>query len=93
MTFCVSEAVEAFLMPVSGLALDLSSSEEVLFLSSVVPLPLVASLSAPFLRFLLPAAFLSACVRFFSRRVLTRRLRRAMSVGRVGTRGIMSFSA
>lgn len=51
------------------------------------------SFSACFLRFLLPGAFLSACVRPFSLRVLIRRLRRARSVGTVGRMGITSFSA
>ena len=96
MTFLVSEAVAEFLSPLSEafspFALDfafLSSSDEDLDLA---PVPFV-SLSAFFLRFLLPGAFLSACVRPFSRSVLTRRLRRARSVDTVGRIGMTSFSA
>ena len=96
-------------MPLSVLVLDspfalgfafLSSSEEDLDFV-VVPFPFVSvgaespfvSLSACFLRFLLPGAFLSACVRPFSRSVFIRRFRRARSVGTVGRIGITSFSA
>ena len=96
MTFLVSDAVAEFLSPLSeafspsalGFAF-LSSSDEDL---DLVAVPLV-SLSAVFLRFLLPGAFLSACVRPFLRSVLTRRLRRARSVGIVGRMGMTSFSA
>jgi hypothetical protein len=46
-----------------------------------------------FLSFLLPGAFLSACVRPFSLSVFTRRFRRAMSIGTIGRMGMTSFSA
>ena len=55
-------------------------------------LPFV-SLFSVFFRFLLPGAFFNAWVRLFSLSVLMRRLRRAISVGRVGRIGIISFSA
>lgn len=102
MTLRVSEAVAEFLSPLSKAFAPsalvfafLSSSDEDLDLAAVpfVAASPFASLSAFFLRFLLPGAFFSACVRPFSRNVLTRRLRRARSVGAVGSIGIMSFSA
>ncbi len=52
-----------------------------------------ATFSAAFLRFLLPGAFLSACVRPFSLSVFIRRFSRARSVGTVGRIGMTSFSA
>lgn len=52
-----------------------------------------SAFSAFFLRFLLPGAFLRACVRPFSFSVFMRRERRAMSVSTVGRMGIMSFEA
>jgi hypothetical protein len=102
MTFRVSEAVAEFLSPLSeafspfalGFAF-LSSSDEDFDLAAVpfVSAAPFVSLSAFFLRFLLPDAFFSACVRPFSRNVLTRRLRRARSADTVGRIGITSFSA
>lgn len=108
MTFRVSDAVAEFLMPLSAsfslfvfkpfaLTFDLSSSDDDLdlvapFVSVAFESPF-ASLSAFFLRFLLPGAFFSACVRLFSFSVLIRRFRRARSVGMAGRRGITSFSA
>jgi hypothetical protein len=107
MTFRVSDAVAEFLMPLSVVPLFSPFVLSFAFLSSsdddfdfvVVPVastgaesPFV-SLSAFFLRFLLPGAFLSACVRPFSRKVFIRRFRRARSVGTVGRMGTTSFSA
>jgi len=103
----VSEAVAVFLRPLSGVLFlsplepfvagfaFLSSSDEewaFVFVGASSKEPFV-SFSAFFLRFLLPGAFLSACVRPFSLNVLIRRLRRARSVGTVGRMGITSFSA
>lgn len=97
MTLRVREAVIEFLMPLSwvdalDLAFFLSSSDVVGFVFSSSAL-VASPLASLFFLFLLPGAFFSACVRPFSRSVLTRRLSRAMSVGIVGKIGITSFSA
>lgn len=107
MTFRVSDAVAEFLMPLSvvsffspfALVFGFFSSSDDDFDFAVFPFDSVgtvspfAFLSAFFLRFLLPGAFLSACVRPFSLSVFIRRFSRARSVGTVGRIGITSFSA
>jgi hypothetical protein len=106
-TFRVSEAVALFLRPLladvsffsffSAFAVLSSSDDKGLVApfeaGMVASVVMDASACFLFLSFLLPGAFLSACVSPFSLSVLIRRFRRAMSVDTVGRMGITSFSA
>jgi hypothetical protein len=86
-------------MPLSGpegfFSFFLSSSDVLAVHSIVLPFIVLpfSSFSAFFFRFLLPGAFLRACVRPFPFSVLARRFSLAMSVGNVGRMGMTSFSA